>query len=140
MHRLVNTETAASRQRDAGHPAKGLLMDRLTVNARLGHLLDECIDVITHQIELVDIVLVGRMHGHFRRQQTKDQPTAADIDVWQTDHIAEKCAVGFRIVAVDDRVSANDQTKGDRPRLPPLPRKSVVCPLFMRVVRRGTHR
>jgi hypothetical protein len=57
-------------------------------------------------IELVDVVLLGRMDSDFRRRQSENEPSVADVDVRQRKHIAEKCAVGVRVRAGDDRMCA----------------------------------
>ncbi len=42
---------------------------------------DQCVNVITHQIELVHVVFLRWMDRDFRRRKAEDQPTAADVDV-----------------------------------------------------------
>jgi hypothetical protein len=45
------------------------------------HRRDEDLDVFAHQIELVNVVLLRRMHGHLGWRQPEDQPAIADVDV-----------------------------------------------------------
>ena len=48
------------------------------------------------------VVRVGRMHSHFRRWYSEDQPSFADVDVRESQHVAQEGAVSIRIRAVDD--------------------------------------
>jgi hypothetical protein len=44
------------------------------------------------------------MNSHLRRRQSKDQPSAADINRLEAQYIADKCPVRFRIVAVQEKM------------------------------------
>src|SRR5258706_2883054 len=59
------------------------------------------------------------MHGNLRRRQREDQPAPARVDRIETEYIADEVAVGLRIAAVDDGVSADDQREptADRRRI-----------------------
>jgi hypothetical protein len=41
------------------------------------HACDARLDVVAHEVELVDVVLLGRMDSNLRGRQSKDQPIAA---------------------------------------------------------------
>src|SRR5262249_20573414 len=68
----------------------------------------EGLDVVAHQVELMDIVLVGGMHGHLGWRQAEDQPATADIDVRQLEHVTQECAIRVRLGAVDDRMGTDN--------------------------------
>src|SRR5438128_8371766 len=65
--------------------------------------------MVTHQIKLMHVILLRRMNGNFGGRQSKDEPSAANIDVWQIEHIAQESSVGFRIRTVDDRMRPSNQ-------------------------------
>jgi uncharacterized protein (UPF0548 family) len=74
------------------------------------------VDVVAHQEELVDVVLVGRMHRHLGWRQREDQPPVTRIDRLVLEHVAEERAVSVRILAVDDDVSAMNHAPSVPPR------------------------
>src|SRR5437867_3837442 len=63
--RLIDAERAAARQRHPREQTPTWILDRGAADIALLHLGDKCLDVVAHQIELVPIVFVGRMHGNF---------------------------------------------------------------------------
>ena len=101
MSRLIDTQLPAARKRHLRHETVALVLHRRASDAMALHLGDERLHVVTHQIELVDVVLLGRMNGHFSRRESEDQPAATNVDVRQLEHIAQECAIRFGIGAVD---------------------------------------
>ena len=73
-----------------------------------GHAGDELADVVTHKIELVAAVLVPRMNGDLRRRQPEDEPPFTDIDVRESEHVAQESSIRLGLLAVDDRVHTAD--------------------------------
>jgi len=65
---------------------------------------DESFHIGAHEVELVHIVLLGRMHGQLCRWQSEDHPALAHVDVRQLEHVSERRAVSLGIGTVDDRV------------------------------------
>src|SRR2546430_17019381 len=59
------------------------------------------------------------MHGNFSGRQAEDQPSASYVDVGESEHVLEKCAVFLRARAVDNRVGSGDH--GSSPRVAMLP-------------------
>ena len=108
MLRLIDAELAATGQGDLRKPTPALILHGRAGDVVRLHLLDERVDVVAHQIELVHIVLLRWMHGHFGRGQSEDQPAVADIDVRQPEHVGEECAVCLGSVAVDDEMRADE--------------------------------
>src|SRR6266542_3607863 len=66
--RLIDAKGSAARQRDPREQTPTLILDRGAADIALLHLSDKCLDVVAHQIELVCIVFVGRMHGNYCRR------------------------------------------------------------------------
>jgi hypothetical protein len=64
--------------------------------------------VIAHQVELVNVVLVGRMHRNFGRRQRKDQPSVPGIYRTVPEHVAKERTVPRGVLAVDDDVRSLD--------------------------------
>jgi hypothetical protein len=100
--RLIDAELSAARKRHLREQTPALVLDWAASDVLRLHILDECLDVVAHQIELVHVVLVGRMHGHFRWRQSENQPSLAHVDVRECEHVAQERAVGTGIRAVDD--------------------------------------
>ena len=69
---------------------------------------DERVDVSAHQVQLMVLILLGRMDGKLRGRKSENQPAAANVDMRQFQNVAKERAVCVRILAVDNRVSAVD--------------------------------
>jgi hypothetical protein len=37
------------------------------------------------------------MNGNLSGRQSKDEPAAANINVWQTEHVTQESTIGFRV-------------------------------------------
>src|SRR5262245_38605623 len=78
--RFVDAELSTTRQRELREQSPPLLAHWTARELLLLHVGDEGMDVIAHEIELVNIVLIrsGRdgVHGNLRWRKSKDQPTA----------------------------------------------------------------
>ena len=72
------------------------------------HACDERVDVVAHEVELVNVVLTRRMHRNFSGRQTEDQPALVRVDIGKFQDVAQKSAIGFGVCTVNDRVSANN--------------------------------
>src|SRR5262245_41915585 len=71
--RLVDTDFAAAGQRDVREEAPPLVLHRIALDGMGLHARDERRDVVAHQVELVDVVLLGWMDGDLRRRQSEDE-------------------------------------------------------------------
>jgi hypothetical protein len=65
-----------------------------------------CVDVLTKEIELETVLLIGRMDRDLRGRKREDQPPTAGIHGVETQDILEESAVGLSIPAVDEDVRA----------------------------------
>lgn len=101
-------ELAAPRQGDVRQDPPALIIRRGAGDLTLFHLRNELLDVIRHQIQLVQIVLLRRVHRHLGGRQPEDQPAAAHVHVLELEHVAQQRAIGLGILAIDDCVSAGD--------------------------------
>src|SRR2546425_1173152 len=75
------------------------------------HFCDERLNVVAHEVELLDVVLVGRMDGNFRGRQSKDQPALTYIDFGKFEDVAQESAIGIGILTIDDRMCADDHVR-----------------------------
>ncbi len=105
---LVNAELPAAGEMQLREQTPASVADRLTGNLVFLQTSDELFDVVAHQIKFVRVILTG-MHGHFGRRQAEDEPTVADIHVSELEDVAQQGAVGFRILAVNNGMSAGDR-------------------------------
>src|SRR6202044_1812681 len=72
------------------------------------HVGDERVNVVAHQIKLVDVILLGGVHRHFCGWQREDQPAVTGVGVAVLQNVAEEGAVGVGVLAVEDDVSSMD--------------------------------
>jgi len=88
--------------------AIALVPNWLAGNFMSFHLGDEGLYVVAHQVELVHVVLLRRVHRYFGWGQSEDQPSVAHIHIRELKHIAQKLAVNFSVLAINDRMCASD--------------------------------
>ena len=80
MPGLVYGEIAAVWQSDRGHQPPAPIGDLLRdFDALAGQLGERGRDVVTHQIELMPALSVGRMHGQLGRRQSEDKPALSGV-------------------------------------------------------------
>src|ERR1700687_4430074 len=108
MLRLIEGDSASTGElhlRD-GTPRSFPNLRELDVLFREGSHLG--FQVVAHQIELVNTILIGRMERGFCRRQGENQPASARIHGFESENIAEKCAVRLRLFAENNYVSARN--------------------------------
>jgi hypothetical protein len=108
MKRLVDAQLPTPREADPGQLPPGQGCHRLAVHLMLLHLPDQLLDVIAHQVQLMDIIVFCRMDGKFRGRQAEDQPTFSGIDPCQAKYISQEGSIRLRIRTIDEHVSADD--------------------------------
>src|SRR5229473_685380 len=64
--------------------------------------------IVAHEIEFVGATLIGGVDCGFSRRQGEDEPAMTRIHGFETEDIAEKCAVRLGVLTVDNYVSAGD--------------------------------
>jgi len=120
MFRLVEPDPSATRQLDLGNASPpGLIEWALEGNPFSFQFRGGRLDVLTQEIELVTLLLLGGMERDLGGRKGEDQPTATRIYRVETEHVFEEAAVGLGVPAVDDHVRAGDE------RLHPLSLSSV---------------
>jgi hypothetical protein len=93
VSRLVKPQTPSSRQRNASRLSPPLLRHRLAFDSRLLQSRDLQIEVIGHEIQLVQVVLIGGVHGQLGRRQLEDQPAPMDVDVFELQDVSDESAI-----------------------------------------------
>ncbi len=91
-----------------GERAPRLVVDRAADDVPRIHVGEECIEVVAHQIELVHVVFLRWMHGHLGGRQPEDEPSLANVDGGESQDIAEKRAIAFGVLAIENRVRTDD--------------------------------
>ena len=108
MARFVDTQPASAGQGELDQTAPPHVLDLAAGDAAVGHVGDQRVDVVAHQVDLVPAVVLGRMHGDLRRRETEDEPAVADVDVGQLDDVPEKGPIGVGVRAEDHCVGTVD--------------------------------
>jgi hypothetical protein len=102
MSGFIYPDFAATRERELSEHAPTPVLDFVAMNAVFIHGGDEILDVVTQEVQLVDVIFIGRMNCDFGGRQAENEPTVANIDVLQFQYIPQKGAVRFWIRAVND--------------------------------------
>src|SRR5689334_24942175 len=108
MARFVQPELIATRQSDLSDPAPRLLVDRRGGDALAAKLFTRGVDVVAHQIELVELLVLGRVHGELGGRGGEDQPAAADVHRRKAQYVAEKSPRLIRLLRIDQGVQAEN--------------------------------
>lgn len=66
------------------------------------------LQVVAHEVQFVQIVLLGGMKRSFRERERKDEPAVTGVHSGKIEDIAKERAVAFRVLAVNDDVSSGD--------------------------------
>src|SRR6266567_8680524 len=114
MARLVHAELAAARQPHHGQQTPASVVDGRARDPARHHLAHEGPDVVAQEIELVGAVHVRPVDRDLGRRQPEDEPAVPDVDVGQTEDLAQELAVRVGFLAVDDDVRAADHEAHSR--------------------------
>jgi hypothetical protein len=106
--RLVKADLAPAGEEDFRKRAPSLLVNRRAWNIPLDQGSHLGLQVIAHEVELMRPILSGGVEGGFGWGQSEDQPAMAGVDGFQSENIAEECAIRLGILAVDNDVSAGN--------------------------------
>jgi hypothetical protein len=108
MLRLVETDVAAAGELDPGDRTPASFLDIgarhafLRKRGRLG------LQVVTHEIEFLPVILLVRMERDFSGRQSKNEPSMAGIYGTEAKDIPKERAVSCRVFAVHDDVRTED--------------------------------
>jgi hypothetical protein len=106
MFGLIEADLASTRQFDLrdGTPSLFVNSGAVDVLAREGGYLG--FEIVAHEIKFVSAVFIRRVDCSFCRRQGEDQPAMASVYGFEAEDVAEECAIGVGIFAVEDDVSA----------------------------------
>jgi len=119
VSRLVQSDLAATGQLNCRLDAPGRFFHLRAFDLLGFERLHQILQIAAHQIKYglqqaaISVnhwaaVRFDRMHGKFGGRQREDQPAVAYIDVREFQNIPEEGAIRFRIVAVEQNVSARN--------------------------------
>lgn len=108
MIRLVQADVAAAGESDLGHRTPTRFFDFRACDALLSESRHLSAQVVTHQVDLVPPIVLGRVHGYLRRRQGEDELIVPGIHRRKAENVPEECTIGSRMLAVDDDVGAED--------------------------------
>src|ERR1700737_4975474 len=106
MLRLVEPDLPAARQEDRRQTAPALLLHRTALHFLPLQRFHRRLEVVAHEVELVQVVLLGWMKRSFRSRQRKNEPAVTGVHRGKLENIAKESAVAFRVLAVNDDVSS----------------------------------
>src|SRR5215470_3733190 len=104
--RLVETDLAPAWKLDFGNRTPSGFLHIRTVDAFLSERRHLGFQIFAHEIEFVYVVLIGRMKRGLCRRHREDQPAVAGVHGRESKDVPKKGAVSFRILAIDDHMSA----------------------------------
>ena len=102
---LVEADFGAAGQRDLGDGAPALFVRGGALDTFFcegGHF---GLQVVAHEVELVGGAAFGGVDCHFGWREGEDEPAVACVYGFEAEGVAEKCAVGFRVFAIENYVS-----------------------------------
>src|SRR5437660_1414473 len=106
---LVDRQLRAARELDRGEHPPALVADRVgDRNAFGGQVRQRLLEVVTHQVELVLLLLVSGMHGDLGWRQLEDQPAPASVDSCKSEHVADEDPIGLRVGTVENDMCSFD--------------------------------
>src|SRR5262249_35975587 len=100
---LVERQISPAWELDRGKQPPSLGANRLRDRDPLGgQLCQRLLDVIAHQVELVLLQPICRMHGDLGWRELKDQPATSGVEPRKSEHVADEHSVGLRISTVEN--------------------------------------
>src|SRR5580693_8483471 len=111
MLRLVKTDLATPGKLDPSDRAPSLPVNVGTPHAFPFQRRHLGLEIVTHKIEFVPIILAGIlfwMKRGLRRRQGKNQPSLACIHGLESKDVSEEGAIRLRVSAVHDYVRTED--------------------------------
>src|SRR5215510_7922841 len=108
MLRLVETDLAPTWKLDFGNRTPSGFLHIRTADAFLSEGRHLGLQIFAHEVEFMYVVRVGRMECGLRRRHRKDQPAVAGVDGRKSKDVPKKGEISFRVLAVDDHMSARD--------------------------------
>lgn len=117
MLRLIKADLTSTRKPHLRDCTPSWLVNVRALNAFLRERNHFPLQIVAHEIEFVDTVLIGRVECEFCRRQGEDQPAMTGIDAFEPEDVAQKCAVRLGVLTVHNYVSARNQVPFLTPQL-----------------------
>src|SRR6266851_1896371 len=108
MLRLIEPDPRASWEGDRGQTAPANFLHWTTLHRLPLQRFHRRLQVVAHEVQLVQVALLGRMKRGFRGRQRKNEPATACVHRWEFENIAKESTVAFRVLAVNDDMSSGD--------------------------------
>src|SRR6267142_2899639 len=108
MLRLIQVDVASTRKAHLRNGTPSLVLNFRALDILLRQGSHFGFQIVAHQIEFMDTILLARVERRFRWRQCEDQPAMARIHGSKAEDVAEKCAVSLSVFAVDNDVSAGN--------------------------------
>src|SRR6267142_5056001 len=108
MLRLIQVDVATTRKAHLRNGTPSLILNFRALDILLRQGSHFGFQIVAHQIEFMDTVLLARLERGFRRRQRKDQPSMHRIHGLEAQDFAEKYAVRLGVFTVDNYMSARD--------------------------------
>jgi hypothetical protein len=125
--RLVHLDLVAARKQNGGDEPPALILDRGAAHALRFELADRGLDVVAHQVELVETGPVGRMDRELGGREREDRPAVAGLDLSSAEHPAEEPSNRFRFTTEDQCMHAGDHDRSSlRVAFPPASSRQVA--------------
>src|SRR5262245_44281359 len=114
MLRLIETDLAPAWKLDFGNRTPSRFLHIRTADAFLSEGRHLGLQIFAHEVEFVHVVSLGRMERGFCWRHLEDQPAVAGVDGRKSKDIPKKGAICFRVLTVDDHMSARDHEGSPR--------------------------
>src|SRR5712692_5267138 len=108
MLRLIQADFASTGKPHLRNGTPSCFLNLRALNALLRQGSHLGFQAVAHEIEFVGTILIGRVECGFCRRQSEDQPAMTRIHGLEPENVAEKCAVRFGVLTVDNYVSARN--------------------------------
>jgi hypothetical protein len=105
---LIKTDLTSAGKRHLRDGAPALLLNARALNALLCEGSYFGFQIVAHEIQFIGMTRIGRVECGFRRRESEDQPAMTRVHGLEAEDVAEKCAIRFGVLAIDNDVSAND--------------------------------
>ena len=105
MIRLIKVNLASAGKLNLRNGTPSCFLNFRALNVLLRQKSHFGFQIVAHEIEFVDTILIGRMECSFSPRQRKDQPAMTSIHRFEPEDVAEKCAVRLSVFTVNNYVS-----------------------------------
>src|ERR1700674_200113 len=108
MLRLIEADLASTGKPHLRNGTPSCFLNFRALNVLLRERSHFGFQIVAHEIEFVDTILVGRVKCGFCRRQREDQPAMTRIHGCEPEDVSEKCAVRLGVFTVNNYVSARN--------------------------------